>query len=408
MKRLSYIFLIFAATLSLAWALPWIYNLLLPDPSQVPFISYSPLSGEFIATEKGKSWVINPDGSHGRDLPMRLRDSLLPQQYYVQLSNFGRLPDTILGKEVSPKILKHGNFMFRSSPRDVNKRYADVYMIMESKPPRVEFDDPSEVFRMKDDGTVEFIRIADCSINTERTKEFTKVFADRKFAFPMRDFSANVTTRKPYDAGYLLIDNNGRLYNMLQQGGGPFLKAIALPDSAKATKALVMEDGDGSNIGFATDENGATYAIGADYSVHRLDIGSFNPQKDNLLVMGSIFNWIVRIANERQISWQVVDNTNFSRIAELVIPQTESTLETVASYIFPFTIAYDSYNDSFACLRIEDISAKALILNSLLAIAIGVIAYRRRKSPTALITSSVLTLCLGVFVFIPLLTLNDN
>ena len=408
MKRLSYIFLVLAATLSLSWALPWVFNLLLPDPSQVPFISYSPLSGEFIATEKGKSWVVNPDGSHGRDLPTQVRDSLLPQQYFVQLSNFGRLPDTILGKEVSPKILKHGNFMFRSTPRDVNKRYADVYMIMESKPPRVEFEDPKEVFRMKNDGTVEFIRIADCSINDDRTKEFTKVFADRHFAFPMRDFSANVTTKKPFDAGYLLIDNEGRLYNMLQQGGGPFLKAIALPDSVRATKALVMEDGDGSNIGFVIDKNGSTYAIGADYATRRLDIAPFNPKEDNLLIMGSIFNWIVRIANERQISWQVVDNENFKRIAEYVMPQTKSTLENVASYIFHFTTAYDSYNDSFARLRIENLSAKALILNAVLAVVIGFVAYRRRKSVATIAISAIATLALGIYIFIPLITLNDN
>lgn len=408
MKKLSTIFLYALAVVSLAWALPWLFNLLLPDGAKVPYINYSPLSHEFIATDKGESWVVNPDGSRGRDIPTAERDSLLPQQYFVQLSNTGRLADTILGREVSPKILKHSNFVFRSSPRDVNKRYADVYMIMESMPARVDFEDPKEVFRMKDDGTVEFIRIADCSINDDRTKRFTKVFADRGFKFPMADFSANVTTKKPFDAGYLMIDAEGTVYNMLQQAGTPFLKKIVLPDSVKAEKVLVMENNDGKHLGFAVTADGQTFAIGADYSARRLDIDKFDPKVDNMLVMGSIFNWIIRIANDNQISWQVIDPDNYSRIAEYTMPQTSSSIENIAAYIFPFTLTYDSIDDSYALPRIENFSAKALILNIVLAVVAAFVAVRRRWKPVAMAVMVVGIVVLGLYLFIPFLVLNDK
>lgn len=406
MKKISTIFLYLLATAALAWALPWMYNLLLPDGSRVPYISYSPLSGEFIATDHGESWVVNPDGSKGRGVAVAERDSLLPQQYFVQLSNTGRLPDSILGREVSPKILKNTNFVFRSSPRDVNKRFADVYMIMESRPARVDFEDPKEVFRTTSDGRLEFIRIADCSVNDDRSARFSKVFADRGFAFPMRDFSANVTTRKPFDAGYLMIDDNGKLYNMLQQAGMPFLKAIQLPGSVKADKALVMENPDGRHIGFVVDTEGTTYVVGSEYDVKRLDIGKFDPRRDNLLIMGSIFNWIVRIANDDQIAWKVVDPDNYSLVAEYVMPQTQSKIEQIGAYIFPFTIAYDSLNDSFARLRVENFSLSALWLNLVLALVTVVVMRRRRKQPIAVVAAAAGVLVVGVFLFIPLLTLN--
>ena len=318
------------------------------------------------------------------------------------------IADTILGREVSPKILKHSNFVFRSSPRDVNKRYADVYMIMESMPARVDFEDPKEVFRMKDDGTVEFIRIADCSINDDRTKRFTKVFADRGFKFPMADFSANVTTKKPFDAGYLMIDAEGTVYNMLQQAGTPFLKKIVLPDSVKAEKVLVMENNDGKHLGFAVTADGQTFAIGADYSARRLDIDKFDPKVDNMLVMGSIFNWIIRIANDNQISWQVIDPDNYSRIAEYTMPQTSSSIENIAAYIFPFTLTYDSIDDSYALPRIENFSAKALILNIVLAVVAAFVAVRRRWKPVAMAVMAVGTVVLGLYLFIPFLVLNDK
>ncbi|MBR5743726.1 MAG: hypothetical protein IKX94_00185, partial [Muribaculaceae bacterium] len=76
MKKISTIFLYALAVAALAWALPWLFNLLLPDGAKVPYINYSPLSEEFIATDKGKSWVVNPDGSQGRDIPTAERDSL--------------------------------------------------------------------------------------------------------------------------------------------------------------------------------------------------------------------------------------------------------------------------------------------------------------------------------------------
>ena len=195
---------------------------------------------------------------------------------------------------------------------------------------------------------------------------------------------------------------------MLQQAGTPFLKRIVLPDSVKAEKVLVMENTDGKHLGFAVTDDGQTFAIGADYSARRLDSDKFDPKVDNMLVTGSIFNWIVRIANDRQISWQVIDPDNYSRIAQYTMPQTSSSIENIAAYIFPFTLTYDSIDDSYARPRIDNFSAKALILNVVLAAIAAFVAVRRRWKPVAVAAMALGIAALGLYLFIPFLVLKDK
>ena len=225
MKKAYTILLVALSVVVLSWFLPWLYSLLFPVGTSDPFIAYSPINDRMIVSERtGEKesviYQLDADGKReeGVAYTKEQRDSLLPQLYFTQLMAREQMPDSINGIEVSIPVLKHNQWVFSSLPRDINKRMADVYLIMESMPARIDLEDPKEVFRFRD-GQVEFIEMETNEVNPGRSRRFTEIFNDRGFVLPMKSYSANITSRKPYDEGYLMVDANGSLFHMKMKSG---------------------------------------------------------------------------------------------------------------------------------------------------------------------------------------------
>ena len=154
MKKLSNIFLVVAATLVLAWFLPWLVGFAVPSASKSQVVYYSPVSDKFVTSRsddddgKMKYFELNADGSLSKEVTRDERDRLLPQVFYTVLSGKDELPDTVCGRQVSIKIFKENSWVFVSSPREVNRVNARVDMMMESMPERLELEDATEDSRL--------------------------------------------------------------------------------------------------------------------------------------------------------------------------------------------------------------------------------------------------------------------
>jgi len=410
MQKLSQIILYFTAIMVLGWFLPWLYALAFPAPSGEPFCSFSPVNNKWVVSKSipGEQPVImlldnttaDGIGPTATSLTKNERDSLVPQLFYKELLAHDRLPDSIAGKPVSAHELRTHELMLNSSPRDIVKRRPRVWMMMESMPERVELTDADHVFRFTADGCIEFITMATNKVNASRSARFTETMRKRGFSFPARDLSANVTSRKPYDEGYLMIDNDGKLFHIKQQAGRPYVAAISMPGKTKASKAFLLEETDRSILGLVTDTDNNPYIIERDsYKVVPLPIGKINPRKESVLLMGNLFNLTFRISADGTSRWRAVSRDGYSLLGEYnyTAPTTAST--TIARYIFPYTLSFVSKNDSLAYPRFGNFSAKALLLNALLASVLLIVSRRRKSMP--LYCGSLITLGCGIFAFIP-------
>ena len=393
----------------LSWFLPWLYSFLLPDKGNEPYLSYSPIADRWIVTEidddkQTKIYDIVEDGvSSVNFYTKNERDSLLPQMFYTQLVARDQLPDTICGKEVSPRVFKTTTFVFQCSPRDVNKVQAEVYPIMESLPVRIELEDPTDVMIL-DNG----VKIVDMATNTEResrSRRFTKMFAEQEFEYPLVDFNANITARKGYDEGYLMLDAGGSVYHVKQQAGRPYMRKIVLPEGVKAQKVYITENVDRRNLGFVVDEENRLYVLEAgSYKLTELPDVAYNPTVDRITIMGNLFNWTIRVTNETGSQWYAIDNDDYRMLGKYTFCYETSLLSTIAMYIFPFELTFTSVGDCFAYPRILNVSWSALILNVMLAaLAVAVLRRNRRQA----IEAAAVTVVFGVFSFIPYLLLKD-
>lgn len=68
----------------------------------------------------------------------------------------------------------------------------------------------------------------------------------------------------------------------------------------RAAKAFIMENFDRSRLGLVVDTAGKMYLLSHDdYTLHHLPIGSVDPAKERITLMGNMFNWAFRINGDQ-------------------------------------------------------------------------------------------------------------
>ena len=413
MKKAYIVILVALSVIVLSWFLPWLYSIIFPVGVSDPFIAYSPVSRQMIVSETGqeKNPAIYALDAEGKRIPglysKEQRDSLLPQIYFTQLMAREQMPDSIDGIELTVPALKHGQWVFTSLPRDINKVQPEVYLMMESMPARIDLEDPKEVFRFRN-GRVEFIDMETNGIVEGRTRRFTDIFTERDFRLPVRRASANVTSRKPYDEGYLMVDDRGDIFHLKMQAGRPYMMKIRKPDSIDARQVFIMENVDTRHLGLMTAANDNLYVIEREgYRICPLAVGKVDPTKDRISVVKNMFNWVVKISNSDGARWTVLDSDDYSKLADYNISYSHSVSQVIASYIFPFELSFTAISDCYAFPRISDVSWRAVFLNVVLTLIILVVYRRRRSSGRNIALASVVTLVCGIFSFIPLIIIKD-
>lgn len=385
---------------ALAWFLPWLYAYASPSPTKEPFLSYSPIINQWIFSEDGKY-----TDSEGKSYTIKERDGLLPQLYYKDLIARGTMPDTINGMFVDLPALRHAELFYTSNQRDINKIPADLYLIMESMPERVDLEDPKEAFRADDE--IEFIDLATNEVNQKRSKNFNKTFKARDFKYPVRWANANVTARKQYDEGYLLIDNEGSLYHFKQQAGRPYLAKIKT-DSVKFNYAFIVEAMDRSVLGFVVSEDNDMYLLRNDggYSLEKLPVGKIDPATDRISILGNLFNRVFRFNNQKETRWYALNTADNALLDSFTFTYEKTLSKKISEFIFPFVLTFNSNYDSFGMPRIINVSYYALALNFLLAVILLVIFYKQNKK--CAISASFVTLFLGIYSFIAFYLLKKS
>lgn len=261
MKNIRYLIIVLAVVL-LVWLLPLLVGLLAPVPGTNPLVLYSLADSSFIRFETGNHRTRYVD-FRGREFTKAECDSLLPLFSYRQLLVEGGLPDTVAGVAVSPKLIQQNSFYFKTSPKQLSKPQIGLYTPLESASGLVNLTLPPDLFRLTDEG-LEFI---DCETNTvlpARSRSYTRELEKQGFVFPVRLIWGNASTRKNYDNGFLLTDQNDALYQLLRVKGAPFVRRIRT-DATGWKQLFTLEPANRQLIGMAVDADNQLYVVRRGY-----------------------------------------------------------------------------------------------------------------------------------------------
>lgn len=306
----------------------------------MPFTLYSEVVGEFVSLDNSGEEGTRYYDYSGREYTESEFDSVLPSFYYRQLVMDGRLPDSINGVAISPAMLEEQSFIFISHPSTINRHDTPLYFLLESMSKRVYLEMPNDVFRLGKKG-IEFIDMSRNEVDRAKSELFQKTFDAKGVAFPVALVAGNATTKKAYDNGYLLLDANGKLFNLRQTVGRPYLQEIALPSGVVPQQLFVTEYPSRAFLGFLVDEAGSFYAITLpDYQLVKADLPLLDLTRDKLTIFGNPFYWTVIRSRDGEALYTALEAGSLRRVKELRFEGSEKS--SIAKYLVPFQLSFTS------------------------------------------------------------------
>ena len=354
MKRLIYI-IIALALVVLAWLLPAFYELVSPRTDKTPFVVYSCLDSTFIKMEVQDKQVHYID-FRGQEFSKAEADSLLPLFAFRQLVAEGRLPDSLYGVALTPKLIQQNSFHFKTSPKQLNKPAVGLYTMLESASGRIDLQLPPDVFRLTDEG-LEFIDCETNTVNKAKSLSFSRELTKHGFTFPVQLIWGNGTTRKDYDNGFLLTDANNRLFQLKMVKGTPWVREIKNEEFKikNFIQVFTLEPANRQLIGLVVDEANQLYAVRSNGELAHIGIDAYDPQAMQITITGDLFHWTITEYTATDSRYYAVDANTFEQVACAIIPDPERPLaQKIERILLPVRLRFTSWRTQLIAPNIND------------------------------------------------------
>lgn len=354
MKRLIYI-IIALALVVLAWLLPTFYELVSPRTDKTPFVVYSCLDSTFIKMEVQDKQVHYID-FRGQEFSKAEADSLLPLFAFRQLVAEGRLPDSLYGVALTPKLIQQNSFHFKTSPKQLNKPAVGLYTMLESASGRIDLQLPPDVFRLTDEG-LEFIDCETNTVNKAKSLSFSRELTKHGFTFPVQLIWGNGTTRKDYDNGFLLTDANNRLFQLKMVKGTPWVREIKNEEFKikNFIQVFTLEPANRQLIGLVVDEANQLYAVRSNGELAHIGIDAYDPQAMQITITGDLFHWTIIEYTATDSRYYAVDANTFEQVACAIISDPERPLaQKIERIMLPVRLRFTSWRTQLIAPNIND------------------------------------------------------
>ncbi|MBK5720971.1 DUF4857 domain-containing protein [Dysgonomonas sp. Marseille-P4677] len=404
-KKLIYCLILILTTLMMLWLLPLLVNKLTYKPDHYPFVYYSTMLEELAIIDYGNKEypMTNKNGDSFTTAEM---DSLLPMLNYRQLMNDGRMPDSIKGQEMNPRMLRMTSFTFRYNPSETKTPGNGLYILFESMPKRVGLTMPEDVFRMKNN--IEFINTESNTVNETKSREFQSELEKQGYSFPSQWFAGNPNPRKSYDEGYFSLDNKGQLFHIKMVNGRSYIKNTHIGEKIDIGYFSMLEVADKRFYGFLFSNQGDIYIIqneSGNYQAMKLDIDPIDLKKDQVFIMGNLFEWTVSVVKPEEKLCYGLDNNSLKQIDNYSMKREPDKWDKVVKWIFPAYLTIESKYSNFLVPQIHYVGVYAFILNILLSVCYVLILSESRKVK---IYKSLYILVTGIAGFLALLILPKS
>jgi hypothetical protein len=318
----------------------------------MPFVVYSCLDSTFIKMEVSNQQVHYID-FRGQEFTKSEADSLLPLFAFRQLVAEGRLPDSLFGVALTPKLIQQNSFHFKTSPKQLNKPAVGLYTLLESASGRVDLTLPPDVFRLTDDG-LEFIDCETNTVNKAKSLSFSRELTKHGFSFPVRLIWGNGSTRKDYDNGFLLTDTKNRLFQLKMVKGTPFVREINTHVDT-FIQLFTLEPANRALIGLVVDDAYQLYAVRSNGELAHIGIDAYDPQAMQITITGDLFHWTITEYTATDSRYYAVDANTFEQVACAIIPDPALPLnQRIERIILPLRLRFTSWRTQLLAPSIND------------------------------------------------------
>jgi hypothetical protein len=382
------------ASFALSWAVPAIVKVAASTAQNYPFLYYSSIIQRFIIKETVDNKTKYSD-TDGNSYTREQYDTLTPMLSYRQLMLTNSLPDTILGVEIDPRIVRAKTIVWRYAPRNIHQPVLPLYLMYESMSGRSALEPPEDVFRLKE--SIEFVNKLTNVVNIEKSNVFQQRMIEEDFMFPAKQVWGNLSARKAYDEGYFVLDSRNQLFHVKMVNGRPYVRNTMAGANMEVVYFNVSEVADKSIYGYLVNKVGEIYTLGTDgYHLTKFDIPTIDINKHSVMVMGNLFYWMVYVTTPENCTYNILEAGTLKQHDQpYIIKASANRWDQTASCIFPVYLSLSSKYTDYVKPELVINWGPAFILSLALSAGFLFTAGRKRNIPQRIV-AAVIILIFGI------------
>jgi len=177
-----------------------------------------------------------------------------------------------------------------------------------------------------------------------------------RFKFPDKFIFGNPTTRKSFDEGYFIVDNENNTYHLKKIKGKPFCKKTSIPNDLDIKRIFIQENSRKEFYGLLFTNSNDVYLITYEnYKLIKLPIQNYDSDKMKFIFIADpLFRTINFSDNEKSISVVTDKNYNFVDKFEIISTPKENTIAgKIERSLFLFDINTQSSNTQYINFNIN-------------------------------------------------------
>lgn len=407
-KNIIFTVLLVSVTLLASWKVPVLVKKMTDDSHSYPLMYYSARLKELCVIDFREHKNVFYD-IQGKAYPRSQYDSLLPLLNYRQLAMEGTLPDSLEGQPIDVKTLRSKQVMFRFRPAEVYGPLPPMGVLLEAMPKRGNLSLPGDYFRMGHEMT--FVDAQSNSINPQKSEAFTSALLKKGFSFPVKAYWGNPTVRKAYEEGYFCLDSKGALFHLKMVNGRPFVKDTGIGSKLGVKWFVMSETSDKRFYGYLFGEKGEVGLLESTdkggYRFLPFDIRPVDIEKDEISILGNLLYWTVRVSDAEGMDCYGLDAVTLQSLSSYHQVRKRVLWDELSDWLFPFSFSPSSETNAFVSLYVENFSAKALWLSTLLAF-LTFFLWRNKVSAYRRVLMAVCVWAVGLSGMVALLFLPWN
>ena len=263
------------------------------------YLFYSPVLEAFVYQKNGRGHQFEY-GTTQATFNRETYEDALPFVYWKNRDIQGRLPVAIAGKTYAKEDIRKARLSLQYQPSRLTASEVQLYPLFNPSNDKGAIPFPEEVFVLKMDR----ILVYDCEsveVIPDLSRQLNSLLADAGAIFPLTGIWGKTTNMKPFDWGYFIKDQKGRVFNLSRADNDLAVKQVPLPRQlAPIVYIQVSENRQKNFYGYLITENSRVFLIGyPDYELIPIQLEGFDYRKMSFQLLADPLHYLVRFDDDK-------------------------------------------------------------------------------------------------------------